>query len=148
MAESDRETSQTLSWGPNDKHRLLNTRLPRVDFPYKTTGTAIYTYDVSLPGMLQGRILRSPHAKATIKSLDLSPALKIAGVKAAVKRVDVGGMVRFEGDPIAAVAAVTAEIAEDAIMAIQVRYNELPFVVTADDAIKPGRRRCIPTTRP
>lgn len=138
MAENDRETSQTLSWGPNDKHRLLNTRLPRVDFPYKTTGTAIYTYDVSLPGMLQGRILRSPHAKATIKSLDLSPALKIPGVRAAVQRVDVGGMVRFEGDPIAAVAAITEEIAEDAILAIQVTYDELPFVVTADDAIKPG----------
>ncbi|HEX4054970.1 MAG TPA: xanthine dehydrogenase family protein molybdopterin-binding subunit [Tepidisphaeraceae bacterium] len=138
MAERNESNSEILSWGPNDKHRLLNTRLPRVDFPYKTTGTAIYTYDVSLPGMLQGRILCSPHAKATIKSLDLSPALRIPGVKAAVKRLDVGGMLRFEGDPIAAVAATTAEIAEDAVLAIQVTYNELPFVVTADDAIKPG----------
>jgi xanthine dehydrogenase YagR molybdenum-binding subunit len=111
-----------LSWGPNDKHRLLNTRLPRVDFPYKTTGTAIYSHDVKVPGMLHGRILRSPYAHARITSLDLSPALKIPGVKAAVAQVNVGGTLRFEGDPIAAVAAATAEIADDAVHAIDVKY--------------------------
>src|ERR1700733_15068942 len=110
MADDDTSDSQTLTWGPNDKHRLLNTRLPRVDFPHKTTGTAIYTYDVSLPGMLHGRLLWSPYAKAKIIKLDLGPALKIAGVKAAVARLKVGDTVRFEGDPVAAVAAVTPEI--------------------------------------
>ncbi|MGD0141324.1 MAG: xanthine dehydrogenase family protein molybdopterin-binding subunit [Tepidisphaeraceae bacterium] len=126
-----------LSWGPNDKHRLLNTRLPRVDFPYKTTGTAIYSHDVKVPGMLHGRILRSPYAHARITSLDLSPALKIPGVKAAVAQVNVGGTLRFEGDPIAAVAAATAEIADDAVHAIDVKYDVLPHAVTAEDAIKP-----------
>jgi xanthine dehydrogenase YagR molybdenum-binding subunit len=126
-----------LSWGPNNKHRLLNTRLPRVDFPYKTTGTAIYSHDVKVPGMLHGRILRSPYAHAKITSLDLSPALKIPGVKAAVARLNVGGTLRFEGDPIAAVAAVTAEIADDAVHSIDVKYDVLPHAVTAEDAIKP-----------
>jgi xanthine dehydrogenase YagR molybdenum-binding subunit len=116
---------------------LLNTRLPRVDFPYKTTGTAIYSHDVKVPGMLHGRILYSPYAHARITALDLSPARKIPGVKAVVAAKAVGASLRFEGDPIAAVAAVTAEIADDAIHAIDVKYDVLPHAVTADDAIKP-----------
>ncbi len=55
------------SWGPNDKHRMLNTPMPRADGPAKTTGTAIYTYDVRLPGMVYGRFLVSPHAHAKVK---------------------------------------------------------------------------------
>ena len=70
----------TPSWGPKDKHRLINTRLPRVDGPAKTTGAAIYTYDVRVPGMLFARILRCPHARANVTSIDLSEALKIPGV--------------------------------------------------------------------
>jgi xanthine dehydrogenase YagR molybdenum-binding subunit len=138
MPEDDSSDTQTLSWGPNNQHRLLNTRLPRVDFPFKTTGAAQYSYDVKVPGMLHGRIVRSPHAKAKITVLDLSAALKIPGVKGAVARAAVGGLVRFEGDPVAAVAAVAAEIAEDAMMAIQVTYDVLPHVVTAEDAVQPG----------
>jgi xanthine dehydrogenase YagR molybdenum-binding subunit len=135
---------QTLTWGPRYKHRLINTRLPRVDFPYKTTGTAIYTYDVRLPGMLFGRILRSPYAHARIKSLDLSAAMKIPGVQAVVARVEVGAILRFEGDPIAAVAATTAEIAEDGLFAIAVEYEVLLHVVTAEDAIRPGAEAVFP----
>jgi xanthine dehydrogenase YagR molybdenum-binding subunit len=136
--------AQPLSWGPNNKHRLLNTRLPRVDFPYKTTGTAIYSHDVKVPGMLHGRILRSPYAHARITSLDLSPAQKIPGVMAVTARLNVGDSLRFEGDPIAAVAAVTAEIADDAIHAIDVKYEVLPHAVTAEDAIKPGAQPVYP----
>ncbi len=147
MAETNSPTSETLSWGPNDQHRLLNTRLPRVDFPYKTTGTADYAHDAKFPGMLHGRILISPHASARVTSLDLSPALKIPGVKAAVARVDPGDTLRFEGDPIAAVAAITPEIAEDAILAIDVKYDVLPHAVTAEDAIKPGAAPIFPNDR-
>ena len=137
MAE-DTTQPATLAWGPNDKHRLLNTRLPRVDFPFKTTGAAKYSYDVKVPGMLYGRILCSTVSKGKVTALDLTPAMKIPGVKAAVARVNVGGLVRFEGDPIAAVAAVTPEIAEDAMLAIQLTLEPEPFVVTAEDAIKEG----------
>ena len=132
MADDD---TPTLTWGPNSGHRLINTRLPRVDGFHKACGTAKYTYDVRLPGMVYGRILRSPHARATVKSLDLSPAMKIRGVVAAVagsKRVD------YEGTPVAAVAAVTPEIADDAIHAIAIEYDVLPFVVTAEQALAPG----------
>jgi xanthine dehydrogenase YagR molybdenum-binding subunit len=139
--------SNALSWGPNDKHRLINTRLPRVDFPYKTTGTAIYTYDVRLPGMLFGRILWSPHAHAKVTKLDLSGAMKIPGVKAVVARAGVGTTLRFEGDPIAAVAATTAEIAEDAMLAINVEYEVLPHAVTGDDALKDGAPSVLPSDR-
>src|SRR5688572_16555712 len=65
-------------WGPKDKHRLLNTKQPRVDAPFKTTGTAQYTHDVRLPGMLHGRLVTSPHAHARVTSIDTSAALKIA----------------------------------------------------------------------
>src|ERR1700683_3387528 len=119
------DDASVLLWGPNDQHRILNKRIPRVDGPLKTTGSATYTYDVRLPRMLFGRILRSPFARARVKSLDLSRALKIPGVGAVVARVNVGGEVRFEGDPVAAVAATTAEIADDAIHAIDVQYEPL-----------------------
>jgi xanthine dehydrogenase YagR molybdenum-binding subunit len=147
MAETNSPTSQTLSWGPNDQHRLLNTRLPRVDFPYKTTGTAVYTHDVKFPGMLHGRILTSPYASARVTSIDLSSAMKIPGVKAAIVRVGPGGRLRFEGDPVAAVAAVTPEIAEDAIHAIDVKYEILPHAVTAEDAIKPDAAPIFPNDK-
>jgi xanthine dehydrogenase YagR molybdenum-binding subunit len=151
MAERQRENTDqnavAFSWGPNDKHRLLNTRLPRVDFPYKTTGTAKYSHDIKVPGMLFGRVLCSQHASARITALDLSPALQIPGVKAAVARLAVGGVVRFEGDPIAAVAATTPEIAEDALYAINIEYDVLPHAVTYDDAIKPGAAQIFPNDR-
>jgi xanthine dehydrogenase YagR molybdenum-binding subunit len=144
---NNNDNGEALSWGPNDKHRLLNRRLPRVDFPDKTTGTAKYAHDVKTQGMLYGLVLCSPHASATIKTLDLGPALQIKGVKAAVARRKVGDQLRFEGDPVAAVAAVTPEIAEDALYAIKVEYDVLPHVVTLQDAIKPDAPQIFPNDR-
>src|SRR3954452_15614830 len=69
------------AWGPKDKHRLLNTKLTRVDSPNKTTGTAIYTHDVKVPGMLHGRLLTSPYAHARVTSVDTTAAKAIPGVK-------------------------------------------------------------------
>jgi xanthine dehydrogenase YagR molybdenum-binding subunit len=125
-------------WGPKTKHRLLNTKLPRVDSPAKTTGTAIYTHDVRAPGMLHGRLVTSPHAHATIASMSIDAALKIPGVKAVMPVVNVGAELYYEGQPVAAVAATTPEIALDAARAILVKYTVLPHLVTVDDAIKPG----------
>src|SRR5947207_1915079 len=78
------------SWGPNDKHRLLNKPLRRVDGAAKATGAAIYTQDVRPPGMLFGRLLLSPHAHAKITKFDASPAQKIPGVKAVLATLQVG----------------------------------------------------------
>src|SRR3954447_23148400 len=126
------------SWGPNDKHRLLNKYLTRVDGAVKATGLAVYTQDVHLPGMLVGRFLTSRHAHAKLTKFDAAAAEKIKGVKAVLPVVNVGGEVRFEGQPVAAVAATTPEAAQDALRAIVVEYEELPHVVTAADAAKPG----------
>ena len=73
------------SWGPNDKHTLLNHRLTRVDAPLKVSGAARYTYDVKLPGMLYARIRRCPHAHARLTKFDSSAASKIPGVRAVIQ---------------------------------------------------------------
>src|SRR5262249_30337022 len=102
--EIEVDDSAGATWGPNNKHRLLNSYFDRVDGPNKATGTAIYTQDVRPEGMLFGKFLMSPYAHARIKKLDFAPALKIKGVKVALPVVPVGQEVRFEGQPIAAVA--------------------------------------------
>ncbi|MGC4031983.1 MAG: xanthine dehydrogenase family protein molybdopterin-binding subunit [Tepidisphaeraceae bacterium] len=129
------------TWGPNDGHRLLNKRIPRADGPAKTTGTAIYTYDVKLPGMQFGRFVTCPHASATVTNVDTSAAEKIPGVTAVVP---FGKTPRFEGDPVVAIAARTREAAEDAVRAVKVEYEVRPFVVVGEDAIKPGAPQIFP----
>ena len=135
MVEIEVDADSGPGWGPNDKHTLLNHRLTRVDGPLKVAGAAHYTYDQRLPGMLYGRVLRCPYGHARVTSIDTSAALKIAGVKAVVQ----GPLteLRFAGAPVAAVAAVTPEIAGDALRAIKVNYEVLPHVVHAPEAIKP-----------
>ncbi|HXN41153.1 MAG TPA: hypothetical protein VN918_05140, partial [Myxococcaceae bacterium] len=82
MVEIEVDDTGGPAWGPNDKHTLLNHRLTRVDGPVKVSGAAIYSYDVRLPGMLYGRILRSPYAHARVKKIDESAARRIPGVHA------------------------------------------------------------------
>ena len=135
MVEIEVDADSGPGWGPNDKHTLLNHRLTRVDGPLKVAGAAHYTYDQRLPGMLYGRVLRCPYGHARVTSIDTSAASKIPGVKAIVQ----GPLteLRFAGAPVAAVAAVTPEIAGDALRAIKVNYEVLPHVVHAAEAIKP-----------
>jgi xanthine dehydrogenase YagR molybdenum-binding subunit len=128
-------------WGPNDKHRLLNHAMTRVDGPQKVSGAAHYTYDIRLPGMLFARILRCPHAHARVTKLDTSAAEKMPGVAAVIP----GPLteLRFAGAPVAAVAARTPEIAADAIKAIVVNYEVLPHVVHAHAAIQPNAPKVV-----
>ncbi len=126
------------TWGPNDKHRILNTAIPRSDGPAKTTGTAIYTYDVRLPGMVHGRFVVSPHAHARVKKVDTSAAERIKGVLAVIP---FGKEVRYEGEPVVAIAALTQELAEDAIRAVVIDWEILPHVVTVEDALQAGRAK-------
>src|SRR2546423_231662 len=130
-------------WGPNDKHTLLNHRMTRVDGPLKVSGSAKYTYDIRLPNMLYGRVLRCPHAHAKVKKFDSSAAARMPGVKAIIQSPITE--VRFAGAPVAAVAATTPELAHDAVRAIVVEYEKLPHVVTADTAIRPNAPRVLPT---
>ena len=132
------------TWGPNDKHRLLNSRLTRADGPAKATGTAVYTYDVKLPGMAHGRFLVSPHAHAKVTGFDPTAALAMKGVLAVLPVAGVGAEVRYAGEPVAAVVAETVEVAEDAIRAVAVTYDVLPHAVGIDAGLKPDAPRVFP----
>ncbi len=122
---------------PSRKLRLMGTRVPRLDARAKTTGEARYSIDVRLPGMLYGRILRSPYAAATVAEVDLGPVRMMPGVKAALSLVEPGAAVRFAGQEIAAVAADSPDRAEDALRSIRVRYEPRSFVVDPETARKP-----------
>jgi xanthine dehydrogenase YagR molybdenum-binding subunit len=119
-----------FSWPPAEQRSLIGKRITRVDSPVKVSGRAKYSYDYVRPGMLFGKILRSPYAKAKIVSIDTSAALKIPGVKAIEVIQKVGDIVQWEGDEIAGVAAVDEPTAEDAIRSIKVQYEPLPHLVS------------------
>jgi len=142
--------------------RVVGTRPIRPDGVDKVTGKAIFGPDFVAPGMLHGAILRSPHAHARIRSIDTSRAEALAGVKAVVTGADfpplqslmvtIGeaagnivhasrkcmaqGKVLFEGQPVAAVAATSASIAEKALALIVVDYEILPHVIGIEDAMR------------
>ena len=139
------------------KYNILNTHTHNIDGIEKVTGRAQYTFDITRPGMLYGKILRSPHPHAKIKNIDASKALALSGVKAVVTGKDTLGVkqgiwrryselcdeqilplekVRYIGEPVAAVAAVTEEIAEQALDLIEVDYEVLTGVDDAMEAIK------------
>jgi xanthine dehydrogenase YagR molybdenum-binding subunit len=141
MVEIEVDADSGPGWGPNDKHTLLNHRLTRVDGPLKAAGAALYTYDQRLPGMLYGRVLRCPHGHARVTKLDTEAAAKIPGVKAIVPAPLTE--LRFAGAPVAAVAAVTPEIAGDALRAIKVTYEVLPHVVHATAAVLPDAPKVV-----
>src|SRR6476661_7528617 len=88
---------------------VIGTRVKRLDGPDKVAGRAKYSYDINRPGMIYGKILRSPHAHARIVAVDLSAAEKAPGVKAALTWKDPGSKVLYQGDEVAAVAADTEE---------------------------------------
>mgnify|MGYP001289299148 CR=1 FL=1 len=128
-----------LAWPARSELRVLNRDHARLDGPDKVSGKARYAADVRLEGMLFGRILTSPHGSALV-TLDLAPALAIDGVEAAISLLarDVfEGSVRFLGQPVAAVAARTPELADDALRAIVATYRVQPSALSYDAAVRP-----------
>lgn len=124
---------------PDPEHRtLIGQRTLRVDSPDKVSGQARYTYDVKRPGLLFGKVLRSPYAHCKIVSIDTSAAQKMPGVKAIEIVQKAGSTIHWAGDDIVAVAAVDEGVAEDAIRAIQVKYQKLPHLVS-DAEPAPGQ---------
>jgi CO/xanthine dehydrogenase Mo-binding subunit len=135
---------------------VVGRRLPRIDAYERVSGAAIYTSDVLLPGMLYGAILRCPHAHAMVKKIDTTKAETMPGVAAVLTDKTAGANIpwfntrsgplsrlfdphcRYEGEEVAAVAAETSYQAWDAVRAIAVEYDVLPFVADAEDALKPG----------
>lgn len=135
---------------PNAQLKTIGRRAPRLDGRLKVTGAARYTADVRLPGMLYARMLTSPHPHARILSIDTSAAErhpKVRAVHILERLVDVAQLkdkskelpskypiVRFAGQPIAAVAATTQAAADEAARLVRIEYEPLPFVVDVDDA--------------
>ncbi len=145
-------------------YKVIGTRPVRHDGTDKVTGRARYGVDVRFPGMLYGRILRSPHAHAVIKSIDSSKAEALPGVRAVVTNADfprqkhetvwLGGLsanaremldnvladgkALYRGHAIAAVAAPDPHIAEDALELIEVEYEPLDAVLDPQDAMRDG----------
>jgi xanthine dehydrogenase YagR molybdenum-binding subunit len=118
---------------------VLGTSVKRLDGPEKVTGRAKYTFDINRPGMLYGRILRSPHPHARVLSVDLTAAKLAPGVKTAIVWRDPANAennrVMFQGDEVAAVAADTEEHAIDAARLIKVEYEVLPHVTLVEPAL-------------
>ena len=116
--------------------QLIGERTPRLDGREIVTGSAPYTQDIRLEGMLIGKILRSPHAKAEIVSVDSSKAEALKGVKAVLQLTK--GRVHFAGQQVAAVAAADEKTAEKALSLIEVAYHPLPFVVNESRSMEEG----------
>lgn len=116
---------------------LIGKSIKRIDGPAKSSGRAKYSYDLKRPGMLYGRIVRSPHPHAEIVAIDVSVAAKAPGVKAAYGIIDPGKKVLFAGQEVAAVAAATEEQARDAARLVKVTYNVLPHLATIEQAMRP-----------
>jgi len=110
------------------------TAAPRLEARAKVTGIARYTVDVRHDGQLEGVVLRSHLSHAVIRDLDLAPALALSGVKAAISLLGKDKIVRFVGDPIAAVAAIDRKTALAALGAVKFVGEQLPAVVGLDAA--------------
>src|SRR5690242_7903462 len=132
--------------------KMIGTPTPRLEGPEKVSGKAMYASDVCLPGMLWCKVLRSPIAYGRIKRIDVSRALALSGVAAVVSGRDVTGLligrkiydmplladgvVRFIGEKVAAVAAETEDIAEEAVESIAVEYEELEPLLDPLEALE------------
>ena len=149
---------------PEKKLKFVGTSPIRPDGVPKVTGLAKYGSDFTLPGMLWGKILRSPHAHARILSINTAKAEALPGVKAVMTAADlpeqkfeyVGAervainfwhmtrnimaheKVLYEGHAVAAVAATRQRIANAALRLIEVEYEVLPHVIDVDAAMQPG----------
>ena len=118
------------------KPAVLSTRVKRLDGPDKVTGRAKYSFDINRPGMLFGKIVRSPHPHARIVSVDISEARRAPGVKAALVWKDQpNAQVMYQGDPVAAVAADTEEHAEDAARLVKVTYDVMQHVANVEQSM-------------
>lgn len=131
--------------------RHVGKPIDRADALEKVTGRATYAHDIELPGMLHAKALHSPYARARIISIDTSAAEALPGVKAVLtgkdtdhkiglylidKRIIARDITRYQGEVVAAVAAVDEATAERAVSLIKVEYEELESVQTFDEALE------------
>ncbi len=133
---------------------VIGVSTPRVEGEQKVSGQAVYALDVTLPGMLWAKVLRSPLPHARIKRIDVSKARQLPGVRAVLTGEDIADakigkkiidmpilaqdVVRFIGEKVAAVAAESEEIASQAVDLMEVEYEEMAAVLDPLDAMQPG----------
>ncbi|HEY2208440.1 MAG TPA: xanthine dehydrogenase family protein molybdopterin-binding subunit [Gaiellaceae bacterium] len=128
-----------LEQWPEGPLAVVGRPAPRQDAPQRVRGEARYTADLKLPGMLHAAVLRSPHAHAKVRRIDLAPALELPGVRAAMGPGEAHGLEEeagFAGAAVAAIAADTFSQARAAVEAIEVEWEELEVVLDPDDAVK------------
>ncbi|MBU2602028.1 MAG: molybdopterin-dependent oxidoreductase [Actinobacteria bacterium] len=140
--------------GPAASAGGVGANVPRLEGKAKVLGAARFADDLSFPGMVHGKVLRSPHPHALIRKIDVSRAVALPGVAAVVTAADIPGRnafgilikdqpflaadkVRFVGEAIAAVAAESGEIARRACSLIEVEYELLPAVFDPIEAMTP-----------
>jgi len=140
--------------------QFIGNPTPRIEGELKVSGQAKYTVDVTLPGMLWGKLLRSQVPSGKIKNIDISKARALKGVHAVLTGADCRGLkigrrlydmpiiaddeVRFAGEKIAAVAAETEDIAEEALNLIEIEYQESEPLLDPVEALRPGSKRIHP----
>ncbi len=139
-----------------NEYDILGRPVPKKDGWVKASGQAEYADDIFMPGMLHGKLLRSPHPNARILNVDISEAAALPGVRAVITGRDFPGIkygnmpqtrdylplaidrVRYIGEEVAAVAAIDEDTAEEALDLIHVEYEKLSAVFDPDEATKPG----------
>ena len=147
--------SSSVDQQPWAATRVVGTALPRVDGYERVSGTAVYPADMTLPGMLYGALLRCPHAHAVVTGVDIGEAQNLPGVRAIISAFTPDDRAtrpyseyirtqlfdprcRYEGEAVAAVAADTPYQARDALRAIKVQYDVLPFLADERRALEPN----------
>jgi CO/xanthine dehydrogenase Mo-binding subunit len=150
------EAPQLQPWPADAPFSVVGRAHSRLEGPEKVSGRAVYTADLRLPNMLYARVLRSPHPHAKIVRVDTSRAEALPGVHAVLSSANAPDIdwyeesklfdstVRFVGDEVAAVAAESEDLAEDALRLIEVEYELLPFVGSLEAASAPGAPRVYP----
>jgi xanthine dehydrogenase YagR molybdenum-binding subunit len=144
------------AWGPSETLQTVGKSIPKRPGFDKVTGRARYAFDVQLPGMLYGAIVRSTEARGRVAAIDTSAAMQIPGVRTILTpqnfptlpgqgRPAIADQVRFVGEEIAAVAAETEHAAREAARAIKVRYEKYHAVIEPEEAMQPSAPQLTPT---
>ena len=124
------------SWPPEKQRRVMGRGLTRVDGPVKASGRAKYSSDLKQPSMLHAALLTCPHGHARVKNIDTTAAAGLSGVTAVRVISPAGTEIQWAGTEVAAVAAVSMEVALDAVRRIKVEYEVLPHLVLEEDLSK------------
>ncbi|MCB9384821.1 MAG: xanthine dehydrogenase family protein molybdopterin-binding subunit [Bryobacterales bacterium] len=125
-------------WPSQSETKILGKRFNRLDGPWKVRGTAEYAYDRNLDGMLVARLVTCPHAHAKITAIDIEPAKRVKGFRAAEIITPVGTELQWTHQEVLAIAADTEEAARDCALAVKVSYEVLPHWMGDEDVKKAG----------